>query len=273
MRGAEMSKVITGRVGTLDLRDLEVIGEFLGRDFVPYPFMYTQPGRFATEDEASAYETTVPDRFKHGDLKVFAECLAAYEHSDIRVEAHVQYIPSDTPSVRLIAWRSGLLGYLAEQLPDTDAIEIHSLPPYDLGEAISDFLPLDHQGRHPTIVVPAYAPSAQPDFDREDFGVRDRTGASSSDTTIPVGDVVAYATVQSHWRPARQWGPDFDKGRVLWIRVKSDGDYIYAPDFSHARPMTRSLLRERIDQLIADDIEVLRELAEGEPAWMPFRSN
>ncbi|MGE0219991.1 ESX secretion-associated protein EspG [Mycolicibacterium sp.] len=253
-----MSTILTGHVGTVELLDLEVISEFYGRDFLPYPFMFTRPGRFATQDEAAAYERTVPDRFKNGDLSVFVECMAAYVDADIRVEAHVQYLPADTPSVRLIAWRTGMFGFFAEQLPDSDAIEIHTVSPYDLGEAVCDHLPLDQAGRHPRIVVPEYAPRAVADFDFDDFGIRDRSGASP-DITIDERDVVAYATVQSHWRPTRRWGPDFGKSGAVWLQVEGDGEYLYTPDFSHARPMTRASLRERIDQLIAADVEILQD--------------
>ena len=34
-----MTSVLVSQVGTLDLLDLKVIGQFYGRDFLPYPFM------------------------------------------------------------------------------------------------------------------------------------------------------------------------------------------------------------------------------------------
>jgi hypothetical protein len=46
---------------------------------------------------------------------------------------------------------------------------------------------------------------------------------------------------------------------VVWVRIYDDGEYIYVPDHSHARPMTKSLLHEQIDRLIADDVAILRE--------------
>src|SRR3984885_559783 len=133
-----MSGVLVRQVGILDLLDLNVISEFYGRDFLPYPFMFTQPSRFATRDEALAYASAVPDRFNHGDLGVFMQCVAAYDAADIRVECHIQYIPADTPSVRAMAYRTGQLGFFTQQRPDTDLIDIYTVSPYDLGAAICE---------------------------------------------------------------------------------------------------------------------------------------
>jgi hypothetical protein len=253
-----MSGVLLSRVGTVDLVDVDVISEFFGRDFLPYPLMFTRPTGFATQDESAAYVTTVPDRFNHGDLGAFTECFIAYQDADIRVESHVQYIPDDEPSVRMIACRAGELGFFAEQQPDADAVDIYRVSPYDLGAAISEALPLTQPGVHARIVVPEYAPRPRTDFDTDAFAVRHAVD-SSTEVLIPACDVRAYATVQSHWRPTRKWGLDFDKGGAVWIQVRDDGDYLYAPDHSYAVPMTRSSLQERIDRLIADDVAILRE--------------
>lgn len=257
-----MSRVLLTQVGTLALRDLNVIGEFEGRDFLPYPFMFTQPSRFATRDEALAYANTVPDRFKYGDLSSFQECVAAYNAADIRVACHVQYIPADTPSVRAVAYRTGEHGFFAAQRPDTDLIDIHSVSPYDLGEAISDAVALVGPGHHENIVIPEYAPRAKPEFDTGDFVIRHRQ-ASRTELTIGAWEVTAYATVQSHWRPTRKWGRDRNKEAAVWVRINDDGEYIYGRDLSRASPMTKPALRERVDQLIADDVATLREFYRG----------
>jgi len=242
----------------MNLLDLKLISEFYGRHFLPYPFMFTKPTHLATLDEASAYAVTVPDRFLHGDLRTFAECTSAYLDSDIRVECHVQHIPADTPSVRLIACRAEQLGFFGDQRPDEDAVDLHTVSPYDLGAAIAEAVPLAEPGRHSAIVVPEYAPRGGADFDGQDFSVNDRM-ASQAEVTIPAREVTVYSTVQSHWRPARKWGFDRYKPALVWIRVNGDGDYIYVPDGSHANPMTRVMLQDRIDRLIADDIAILRE--------------
>ena len=59
-----MSSILSSQVGTLDLLDLNVVCQFYGRDFLPYPFMFTEPSRFATRDEAAAYANTAQVRTK-----------------------------------------------------------------------------------------------------------------------------------------------------------------------------------------------------------------
>jgi hypothetical protein len=243
----------------MSLLDLKVISEFDGRKFLPYPFMFTRPSSFGTLEEASAYKVTVPDRYYHGDLRAFAECAQAYLDSDIRVECHVQHIPAEAPSVRAVAWRTGQLGFLGVQRPDEDVVDVHTVSPYDLGAAIAEAVPLEDPGGRSAIVVPEYVPRRhRAEFDGEDFSVSHRV-ASPTEVRVPAREVTVYSTVQSHWRPARKWGFDGHKAALVWIRVEEDGDYVYVPDGSHAKPMTRVMLQDRIDRLVADDIAILRE--------------
>jgi hypothetical protein len=253
-----MSGVLTGQVGTLDLLDLNAISEFYGSDFLPYPFMFTQGPRFATRDEAATYAGAVPDRLLHGDLNCFLECVAAYDAADIRVECRVQHIPADTPSLRLIAYRAGHLGFFASQRADVDLIDVYTLSPYDLSLAIADAVSLTQPGMHNAIVIPEYVPRGKAEYDRGDFVVHHRL-ASHAGVTVPASEITVYATVQSHWRPTRKWGLDRGKRALVWVRVNDDGEYMYVADQSCATPMTGSLLREEIDRLIADDVAVLRE--------------
>jgi hypothetical protein len=252
-----MTSVLMSHVGTMDLLDLKVICEFHGRDFLPNPFMFTRPSQYLTRDEALAYKVTVPDRYRHGDLRTYAACIQEYLDSDIRVECHVQYIPADTPSFRAIAYRAGQLGFFVTQQPDEDAIDGYTVSIYDLGAAITEAIPLQQPGRHSAIVVPEFAPPGA-EFDVEAFSINDRLD-SPTEVTIGAREVTVYATLQSHWRPAQRWGFDRDKSTLVWIRVDGDGDYVYAPDGSHARPMTGLMLQDRIDRLIADDIAILKE--------------
>ena len=253
-----MSRVLSGQVGTLALFDLDAIARFFGRDFLPYPFMFTRRTDFATQDEALAYANAVPDRYNHGDLNVFMDAVAAYHEADIRVECHVQYIPADTPSLRVVAYRSDELGFFAAQRTDADALDVYTISPYDLSAAVCDAITFTQPGQHAKIVVPEYVPRDEPEFDRADFSVRHQS-ASSDDVTIPAAEVTAYSTVQSHWRPMRRWGRDRGKPYLVWIRVNGDGEYLYEPDRGCARPMTPSALRTRIDELIAEDIALLRD--------------
>lgn len=253
-----MSSVLTRQLGTMSLLDLEAIIEFDGRKFLPYPLMFTRPLPYHTQAEALAYTVTVPDRFLHGDLRHLAECTTAYLDSDIRVECHVQHIPAETPSVRAIAWRTGQLGYFAAQRPHEDAVDAYAVSPYDLGAAVAEAVPLEEPGRHSAIVVPEFVSRRGGQFAAAGFSVNHRMEAPA-EVTIPAQDVTVYSTVQSHWRPTQKWGFDRDKAALVWIRVKDDGDYIYVPDGSHARPLTELMLQDRIDRLIADDIAILRE--------------
>ena len=253
-----MSKVLISQVGTIDLLDLSAISEFYGRDFLPYPFMFTRPTRYEMRDDALAYANTVPDRFNHGDLSAFIECVSAYEVADIRVECHVQHIPADTPSLRVMAYRAGELGFFTAQRPDADLVDVFTVSPYDLSAAICDAIALTQPGRHPEILIPEYRSRGRPRFDTDSLVVR-RTVTVPTEVTIPASEVTAYATVQSHWRPTRSWGLDRGKQALVWVRVNNDGEYLYEPDHLHARPMTRSALRERVDLLISGDIEDLRE--------------
>jgi hypothetical protein len=250
------------QVGALDVLDLDVICEFHGQRFLPYPFGYTKPSRFASADDASAYTTTVPDRLNYGDLAVFGEFVQAYTDADISVECRVQYIPADKPSVRVMACRAGHFGFIATQRPDADVIDVSSVSPYELGAAICDAVSFTDPGQHRRIVIPEYVPRPRHGSHTEDIVVRDWE-TSRSETSIPARDVTAYAMVQSHWRPAQRWGMDRGKRAVVWVRTAGDGDYVYTPDYSYARPMTKDGLNEQIDRLIADDVAILRELRRG----------
>lgn len=252
-----MTQAALSRVGAIDVMELTAISEAHGRDFIPYPFRQTKYDRFANNDEYAEYARSVPDRFYHGDLSVFRQWAGTYVNADIRVECQVRYL-GDTPNVRLMAHRAGELGFFAAQRSDEDVIDVFTLSPYELGTAIAGGVELTQPGKHAEIVVPDYVRPTNPAPDTGDFSVREVvTGLAV--TKVPHSDVVALATIQSHFRPTRTWGVDQGKNGVVWLRAKNDGDYIYAPDFSHATPLTRKILSRRTDELIAEDIAVLRE--------------
>jgi hypothetical protein len=258
-RARSAARTALREVGSLDLQDLAAINEACGRDLVPYPLMFTGGSRFASEDERRAYNRGVPDWLEHGDLRVFAHAMEAYSAPDLRVECHVQHIPADVPSVRVLIYRLGDLGFLFTQRPDADVVEVFSLSAYDLGAAISEEVPLSGPGRHARIVVPEFSRAPASDFDSGDFDVR-HIDESRAEVIVPGHDLAVYATVQSHWRPARKWGVDYDKEAVVWMRVHDDGDYISARDHRYASPMTREVLRDRVDELISDDVLLLRQM-------------
>lgn len=255
------------RIGGLDLLDLDLAGERQGRDMLPYPFRYTHPTRFAYADEVESYSATVPERVRTGDLAVFARFLHTLWHFDIEVSCHVQPMRTDVVSVQALAVRSGQRGFLAVQRNEVDVIDIHSVSPYDLGAAIAEAAGLQKPGRHRRIVVPDLNGNGTKPADGNDSSVIIRQSASQTpDVAVPMSAVVAYATVQSRWEPARRWGPDRSKPMLIWLRTDDDGEYVYEDDAPHAIPLSRDGLQERIDRLIAADIATLRE-ARSEASW------
>lgn len=253
-----MTAVDLRPVGSIDLIDLDSISTFYGRDFLPYPFMLTRPPGFSTQRELDEYARSVPDRFSNGDLRIFYRCCESYVAADIRVECNVQYIPADTPSIRVVAHRAGELGFLAKQRPDEDIIDVYELSPYDLGPAIADSVVLTKPGSRSEIVVPEYLSRSDNANAPQDFSVRSVLPSSTA-TEVRSADVTAYSRVQSHWRQTRRWGFDRGKKAIVWARIKDDGEYIFSPDFTSARPMDRRTLAERTDRLIAEDVKSLRE--------------
>ncbi|WP_142392667.1 hypothetical protein [Mycobacterium sp. 3519A] len=221
--------------------------------------MASGPSRFATVDEADSYARTIPDRFNYGDLSNLQRCLVAYRDADIRVVCHVQYIPNDTPSVRAIGFRAAEQGFFAEQRPDADVVDFYTVSPYDLGAAISDAVRLGEPGRHERVVGPEYLRPRSAQFDAGSVHVADQR-RSTYDTIIGEDQVTAYGRVQSDWRTAWKWSYAYDKPIGQFIRVVDDGEYLYDLEGCGAKPLTKPLLSKRIDELIAEDVAVLREM-------------
>ena len=248
-------------VGALDLLDLQLMNERYGRDSLPYPFMLTRPTRFEFLDELARYAAQLPDRLRSGDLSAFARCLDAWPHADVTVVGHVQYVPADTSSIRVLAFRTGQAGYLLEQRADADVVDVYTVSPFELGAAISTAMRLEEPGRHPRIVNPEYVPIRPANVEEDDVVVRHGMSTEPG-AKVSVSQLAAYGQVQSNWRPVREWGIDARKESLVWVRIEDDGDYLGAPDRSSGIPLTLALLRERIDGLIATDVELLREARE-----------
>lgn len=239
------------------LRDLKIISEYYGRSFMPYPFMQTKPDDFADLDAYEAYATSVPDRYNHGDLHESRKWFTTYLNADLRVECSVQYLDdADAAGLRMVAHRLDDVGYLAIQQPD-DSVEVFTLSPYDLGAAVAGSVGLTTPGKHPAIVVPEYAARS---IRSDDVAAVTRQRSAELATTVRRTDVTVFARVQSHWKPVRDWGFDRTKSAVVWVRLDNDGEYMYTRDLSCARPVSARQLSERIDLLIAKDIQALREL-------------
>ncbi|WP_193047685.1 ESX secretion-associated protein EspG [Mycolicibacterium baixiangningiae] len=245
-------------IGALDLLDLQLINERYGRDPLPYPFLLTRPTRFQYADEVARYAAQLPERIRTGDLSQFSRCLDALINADITVTGHVQYIPADTPPIRLLACLAGQAGYLLEQRTDSDAIDVSAVSPFDLGATVANAMALVEPGRHPTVLNGEYTPP-RPAVVEEDTVVVRHEVRTARGVTVSAEQVSAYAKIQSNWRPAPEWGIDKNKDHLIWVRVIDDGDYLGAPDRSRGIPITTAALAERIDGLIASDREALRE--------------
>lgn len=246
-------------VGSISLLDLDIINKSYGRDFLPFPFMFTQPSRFTRRDAYVQYERSVPERFNNGDLAPFQPCFEAYVSGDIRVECHVQYIPAETPSIRVLATRLDQKGFLAKQRPGEDVIDIYELSPYLLGPAVADSAALQKPGRRRAIAIPEYARASHHGPTPDDVIIHHTIHSASNAIQVPRAEVTAFGTVQTHWRATRRWGIDPGKKYAVWVRTKDDGEYLYKPDLSEVIPVTRPMLAERIDRLISEDIKALRQ--------------
>ncbi|BBY84641.1 ESX secretion-associated protein EspG [Mycolicibacterium tokaiense] len=245
-------------IGSLDLLDLLLINQRHGSDSLPYPFMLTRPTRFEFVDEMAGYAAQLPERLHSGDLGPYARCLEAWARADVTVAGHVQYIPADTPSIRVLAFRTGQAGYLLQQRAEADLADVYAVSPFELGAAVANAVCLEQPGRHRRITIPEYATAPTAFMNNDHVVVRHEVFATSG-VEVSASRMSAYGKVQSTWRPPGEWGIDPGKESLTWMRIRDDGDYLGVPDHSGGIPLTVALLCERIDALIADDIETLRE--------------
>lgn len=265
-----MALVAMNGLGSVDLADLAALYELQGYDFLPYPFLELRP---AEQHDAS---TPVVERFADGDLRIFRDWIAAYPRADLWVECRVvNYLSPDTAGIGILGYRMGESGFFASQRPDRDLVDVSTVSPYELGAAVTASVALSQPGIHPQIDVPGYtkrfaasAQAADPgsvsdvDDDAYEISVRD---TSWSTPVEPIGmtmadeDIATLVVIQSRCQPVQAWGPDLDRKLVVCVRIKDDGEYIFAPDFSHATPLTAQMLHKRVDQLIAEDVAVLRQ--------------
>ncbi|WP_213016705.1 ESX secretion-associated protein EspG [Mycobacterium vicinigordonae] len=245
-------------MGTIKVVGVDALSESHGREFMPHPLAHNRSSPFANLDEYTAYATEVVDRVMHGDLGGFKQWFDTYVNADLRVECTV-----DTPDARrerIVAHRSDQFGFLAAQQIDDDVVDIYTLSPYELGAAITAFSPLTKPGEHSKVIIPELLGRPERDTEDEDDAVSVRRRVDLPDgTLVPRTEVAMFGRVQSRWQPARDHGFDRTKNAVVWVRIRDDGDYIYAPGFAHLTPMSARGLTERIDELIAEDVAAIRQ--------------
>lgn len=231
---------------------------------MPYPFVVRDPEECNLYARRTDGAEPVPDRFNYGDLRVVRPWFTTLLSADIWVECNVQYLGTDTPSQRILAHRSGGFGFVAIQSAGHQ-VDIYTLPPLELGSAIAGSATLTKPGKHPKMLIPEYIPQVAESsvVDRVPTAFSIPVTVSAAIPRVAESEVTVYATVQSHWRPTREWGLDRTKDAAVWVRIKDDGDYLYAADYSHAKPMTARSLRESIDRLISADIVALKRFRTG----------
>lgn len=253
-----MKRAALSRVGSIDLVDLQAVSDSLGRDFLPHPFVVLQPSGFPSYQDYRDFVAAVPERLARGDLRHISRWLNAYVEADVRVECVVSIVGSHRG--RLLAHRRDQLGFIAAQNSENHCVEIFEVPPYELGPAIAGSLALTRPGRSPRMKIPGLVrePSYGVGRDDESSTVLQRDSGAGW-RSIPRSAVTRYTRIQSHWRPARDWGFDRRKSTVACLAVEDDGDYIYSSGFDYLTPMTEQNLSDRVDELIAEDIAELRQ--------------
>jgi hypothetical protein len=256
-------------VGSVSVGDLTAISDYYGRDFIPFPFMQTLNSPLSPE-EVAMHDMSVIDRFKNGEMREVQDWAMSYVRCDIRVEAHVQFLASDKTSVRVVAHRTGSKGYFAQQTED-DVVEIFSLSPYEIGEAVATSMALSKPGCHDAVMIPEYQVRQGNQDESSEVSIKAALHTGDAIAKVSRQDLDAIASVQSHWRPVRRWGVDRRKPAVFWVRPKGDGDYVFSSDYSLARPLSQPQLVTQINRLIAADIARLREFRdhEGDPIGGP----
>ncbi|MBN3459623.1 hypothetical protein JNN96_36945 [Mycobacterium sp. DSM 3803] len=248
------------RVGALAMIDLEVMCDQRGMDSIPHPFAHLHPSPFSNLDEYHSYSSTVPDRLNYGDLQELKLWFESYREADLRVECVVSIVGALRE--RILAHRLGDLGFVAIQRSEDRLVEVYSVSPFDLGAAIAGLVGLTKPGAHPKIVIPEFRKKQSAEHGNDDgtFTIRHEKAPSPTMLAIPREKVLRYGRVQSRWQPARQWGFDREKNIAVWLHIADDGDYLYSPNFTFLTPMKGLNLRERIDQLIAEDVAIIRQM-------------
>lgn len=250
------------RLARVEVVGVEAISESFGRDFMPHPFVHTQPSPFTGLDGYARYSNELLARVNYGDLGGLKQWFSDYAAADLRVECVID--TGGEPRRRLLAHRRGESGYLAIQQPDEDVVDVYSVSPSHLGAAIAGSANLIGPGEHVRITIPDIGGAPPPrgeDTGRVSVHIQPNTAPGT--VVLFRTDITTFARVQSRWRLARDWGFDRQKKAVVWVQIDGDGDYVYAPGYRYLTPVTARDLALRIDQLIAEDVAAIREARSG----------
>ncbi|MFV8160799.1 hypothetical protein ACNQVK_01355 [Mycobacterium sp. 134] len=255
-----MSRPKMRRVGDIDPLDLRILFESRGLEFMPYPIALYGTRTLGSAEKYEAHAAAVGTRFAEGDLAVFRSCFdIIWSEPDIRVEYYAHNVDADVPVHRVAFFRKGQQGCLLRQLGADDRVEVGTLSAFDIGAAIAAMAPAPKPGTHPAVTIEGYTDSgdevAAPGGSEP--AVRHRVSSSSGLPHIAADEIEGFGSVQSDWRPAREWGRDPDKELIRWVYTKR-GAYLLARDDKTAAPMTSAALLTRVDKSIAADAASLR---------------
>jgi hypothetical protein len=246
-------------IGDIDPADLRILFEARGLEFLPYPIAQYGARSLGKADKYAQHVADVLTGFEDGDLAKFASPLEiALSRPDLRVEYYAHDLKADEAIHRVAAFRRGDHACLLRQVGSDDRVEIATLSPFDIGAAIAEMAPGLRPGPHPTVSIEGYtqtrsvaAASTSP------ASVTQRVSSSGDLPHVEATEVRGFGSVQSDWRPARDWGRDPLKELIRWVYTDG-GAYVVERDGETAKPVTPSSLRTRIDEGIAADVASIR---------------
>lgn len=251
--------MMSRKIGTLTVLELHVFCREFGRGALPYPFRFTKPIPYEYEHEFSAYRANVLQRLEAGEFDRLRRWLdVQLRKAEIRVESMFMNASEITAAFSATRWQE--LGFIASQ-DDDDVVTVSQLSAYDLGKEVGTLADLSGRpGAHPKVMIPSVGVHPR-SVQRSSSGstVIDEVKTADPVEVIPFEDLVAGGKIHTDYRPPKHWRPDRLKDYVGWLNT-SDGDYVVQAPYEYATPVTRKQLIDKIDRLIAGDVEQIREL-------------
>ena len=245
-------------IGEIEVTDLRILFESRGLESMPYPIAQYGPRSMGTADTYRRHVAAVTDSFTHGELAKFAAALdISWARPDLRVEYYGHDVQSDEPSHRVAAFRRGDHACLLRQIGSDDRVEIATLSPFDIGPAIAAMAPTLAPGPHPAVTVEGYTRTDEPTEIGLSSEVTRQVVSGADIPHIDAEDVRGFGSVQSNWRPARDWGRDPRAELIRWVYTDG-GAYLVQRDGMTAKPLTCPALQVRIDEGIAADVASIR---------------
>jgi hypothetical protein len=247
------------KIGTLTVLELHIFCQEYGRGFLPYPFRFTRPTPYGYLEELDRYRRDLIERLTAGEFAHLRRWLdIQMGEAEIRVESMFMNTSEITAAFSATRWHE--LGFIASQVAD-DIISVSQLSAYDLGPEIGNLAELSGKpGSQPRVTIPSLrVHSRAPKTRSTKSAIIDEIKAVDSPAVIPFDELVAGGEIHTDHRPPRRWAPDRTKEFIGWVTT-ADGDYVVQAPYEYATPVTRRQLIDKIDRLIAGDVEQIREL-------------